>query len=117
LDNGAGRHCGVPPYAATIKRGAADRAGLRPDPSALTRAQAMETLLAYVLAQATQGSQFPPASGYVIGWGTLSLINAGLAQGKNRGGLAWFIASVFLGPIATLCIVILEKRPPTPPAG
>lgn len=23
---------------------------------------------------------------YVIGWGTLSLINAGLAQGKNRSG-------------------------------
>jgi hypothetical protein len=24
---------------------------------------------------------------YVVGWGTLALINAGLAQGKNRTGL------------------------------
>jgi hypothetical protein len=26
--------------------------------------------------------------GFVAGWGTLSLINAGLAQGKHRSGLA-----------------------------
>jgi len=26
--------------------------------------------------------------GYVVGWGTLALINAGLAQGKGRSGLA-----------------------------
>lgn len=26
-------------------------------------------------------------SGYVVGWGTLALINAGLAQGKGRSGL------------------------------
>jgi hypothetical protein len=25
-------------------------------------------------------------AGYAVGWGTLSLINAGLAQGKNRSG-------------------------------
>jgi len=30
------------------------------------------------------------AGNYVAGWGTLALINAGLAQGKNRSGLAWF---------------------------
>jgi hypothetical protein len=29
-------------------------------------------------------------TGYVVGWGTLALINAGLAQGKNRSGRAWF---------------------------
>ncbi|ACA40659.1 conserved hypothetical protein [Lysinibacillus sphaericus C3-41] len=27
---------------------------------------------------------------YFVGWGTLALINAGLAQGKNRTGLNWF---------------------------
>jgi hypothetical protein len=43
------------------------------------------------------------------GWGTLALINAGLAQGKNRSGLGWFIGSLFLGPIATFIIVILDK--------
>jgi hypothetical protein len=45
---------------------------------------------------------------YVVGWGTLALINAGLAQGKRRSGLAWFLVSLFLGPVATLMIVILD---------
>lgn len=46
---------------------------------------------------------------YVAGWGTLTLINAGLAQGKGRSGLAWFLLSLLLGPIATLLIVILPS--------
>lgn len=46
--------------------------------------------------------------GYAIGWGTLSLINAGLAQAKNRSGLAWWLFSLFLGPIATFLIVVLD---------
>ena len=29
----------------------------------------------------------PGQSGYAVGWGTLALINAGLAQGKGRSGL------------------------------
>jgi hypothetical protein len=45
---------------------------------------------------------------YAVGWFTLSLINAGLAQGKGRSGLLWWLLSLFLGPIATLLIVILE---------
>jgi hypothetical protein len=45
---------------------------------------------------------------YAFGWGTLALINAGLAQSKNRSGLAWFLLSLLLGPIATFFIVILE---------
>ncbi|WP_339897509.1 antitermination protein NusB [uncultured Gilvimarinus sp.] len=49
------------------------------------------------------------SSGYVVGWGTLALINAGLAQGKNRSGLAWFLLSLLLGPIATLVLVLLGK--------
>ena len=47
---------------------------------------------------------------YYIGWGTLALINAGLAQGKNRSGLLWFIVSLFLGPVATFLIVVLPKE-------
>ncbi len=47
--------------------------------------------------------------GWVAGWGTLSLINAGLAQGKNRSGFLWWLASLFLGPFATLLIVVLPK--------
>lgn len=46
---------------------------------------------------------------FFVGWGTLSLINAGLAQSKNRSGLAWWIASLFLGPVATFLIVISDK--------
>jgi len=46
---------------------------------------------------------------FVVGWGTLALINAGLAQGKNRSGLAWFFVSLLLGPLATLLIVCLSK--------
>ena len=54
-------------------------------------------------------------SGYVVGWGTLALINAGLAQGKNRSGLGWFLLSLLLGPIATLILVLLGK--PSRPFG
>jgi hypothetical protein len=52
-------------------------------------------------------------SEYVVGWGTLSLINAGLAQSKGRSGLMWWLASLLLGPIATLLIVVMD-RPETP---
>jgi hypothetical protein len=45
---------------------------------------------------------------FAVGWGTLSLINAGLAQGKNRSGLLWWALSLFLGPVATFLIVVLE---------
>lgn len=47
---------------------------------------------------------------YFVGWGTLALINAGIAQGKNRSGLNWFFLSLLLGPVATLGLVILEKK-------
>ena len=49
---------------------------------------------------------------YFVGWGTLSLINAGLAQSKNRSGLLWCLASLLLGPLGTLLIVVL---PPVAP--
>jgi len=49
------------------------------------------------------------SSSYAVGWGTLALINAGLAQGKNRSGLGWFLLSLLLGPIATLVLVLLSK--------
>ena len=49
------------------------------------------------------------SNGFFVGWGTLALINAGLAQGKNRRGLLWFLLSLLLGPLATLLIVVLER--------
>lgn len=52
------------------------------------------------------------SSEWYVGWGTLCLINAGLAQAKGRGGLNWFLISLLLGPIATLLIVVLEPYAP-----
>ena len=34
---------------------------------------------------------------WTAGWGTLALVNAGLAQGKHRSGLNWFLRSLLLG--------------------
>jgi hypothetical protein len=51
---------------------------------------------------------------YFVGWGTLSLINAGLAQAKGRSGLLWWLLSLFLGPVATFLIVVLPAVRPSP---
>jgi hypothetical protein len=50
---------------------------------------------------------------FFVGWGTLSLINAGLAQGKGRSGLMWCLLSLLLGPLATLLIVVLDRVRPS----
>jgi hypothetical protein len=50
----------------------------------------------------------PEQADFFVGWGTLSLINAGLAQAKGRSGLVWWLLSLLLGPIATLLIVVLS---------
>ena len=53
---------------------------------------------------------------YAVGWFTLALINAGVAQGKGRSGLAWWVLSLFLGPLATFLLVVLDPvKPPLPP--
>jgi hypothetical protein len=49
---------------------------------------------------------------YAVGWGTLAIINAGLAQSKGRSRLAWFLASLLLGPIATFVIVVTDEAVP-----
>ena len=58
-----------------------------------------------------QSFSYSPAfvAQYFVGWGTLALINAGLAQGKHKSGLLWFLLSLFLGPLATLILVLLPK--------
>ena len=52
------------------------------------------------------------STSYAVGWGTLALINAGLAQSKNHSGLLWFLLSLLLGPIATFLIVALCGKLP-----
>lgn len=53
---------------------------------------------------------------FFVGWTTLMLINAGLAQAKGRSGLNWWLISLFLGPFATFLIVILPNLN-VPPQG
>jgi hypothetical protein len=52
--------------------------------------------------------QVGESSQYFVGWGTLAFINAGLAQGKHRSGLNWFLLSVLLGPLATLILLFVD---------
>jgi hypothetical protein len=42
-------------------------------------------------------------------WLALALVNAGLAEQKNRSRLRWFVVSLALGPLATLCIVVWPR--------
>ncbi|HEX5050763.1 MAG TPA: hypothetical protein VFZ65_03225 [Planctomycetota bacterium] len=51
---------------------------------------------------------------FVVGWGTLSLINAGIAQGKCRSGMNWFLLSLLFGPLATFSLVAAFDRLPAP---
>ena len=62
------------------------------------------------------GTIWQQSSDYVAGWGTLALINAGLAQGKNRSGLKWFLLSLLMGPFATFILVALCENLPGPGA-
>jgi hypothetical protein len=67
----------------------------------------------FLFAQAQQGITSDSTAPYTVSWGTLALINAGLAQGKNRSGLNWFLLSLILGPIATFVLVaFFPKRQP-----
>lgn len=50
--------------------------------------------------------------GFAVGWFTLSLINAGLAQSKGRSGFGWWFGSLFFGPICTFLIVVLDPKEP-----
>jgi len=52
-------------------------------------------------------------SEYAVGWGTLSLLNAGLAQSKGKSGLLWGLLSLFIGPIATLILVSVYASSPS----
>jgi len=47
---------------------------------------------------------------YAVGWFTLALLNAGIAQGKNRSGLNWFLLSLLLGPVATFLLVVFFEK-------
>ena len=46
---------------------------------------------------------------FAVGWFTLSLVIAGIAQGKNRSGLGWWLLGFFLGPLALLILLFLDR--------
>jgi hypothetical protein len=50
-------------------------------------------------------------AGYFVGWGTLALITSGIAQGKNRSGLWWFLLGLLGGPIALFVLLLFSKLP------
>jgi len=66
----------------------------------------------YLQPLAVGENAMPDNADFFVGWGTLSLINAGLAQAKGRSGLLWWLASMFLGPIATFIIVVSSPEIP-----
>jgi len=49
-------------------------------------------------------------------WIALALVNAGLAEQKNRSRWTWFLVSLLLGPLATFFIVTWERAPERPVA-
>lgn len=51
-------------------------------------------------------------SSFYVGWGSLALINAAIAQSRQRSGLNWFLLSLLLGPIATFLLVSVFREPP-----
>lgn len=52
-----------------------------------------------------------PSHEFAVGWFTLALINAGLAETKGRSRAAWWFFSLFFGPVCTFLIVVLERGP------
>lgn len=54
--------------------------------------------------------RFPFRSGWLLGWLTLAMVNAGIAQAKDRSGLFWFLASLVVGPLATLLLITMYAR-------
>jgi len=51
---------------------------------------------------------------FTVGWGTLALINAAIAQSKNRSGAMWLATSILIGPLATAILVLLPRYEATP---
>jgi len=48
-------------------------------------------------------------SEYFVGWGSLALINAALANVDGRGPLKYFLGSLFLGPIITIILAATRQ--------
>jgi hypothetical protein len=47
---------------------------------------------------------------FMVGWGTLAMIIAGIAQGKNHSGLLWLVFGIIGGPITLFVLLLLDKE-------
>ena len=47
---------------------------------------------------------------YALGWGTLALINAALANLSGRSPLKYFLASLLLGPFVTMILAATREE-------
>lgn len=45
-----------------------------------------------------------------LGWGTLALLNAAIAQLHARRTFLWYLISLLIGPIATLILLLTYKK-------
>jgi hypothetical protein len=48
-------------------------------------------------------------------WLTVAILAGGFARTRNRSALAWFVLTVFLGPIAAFLLVVWPSADPVPP--
>jgi len=47
---------------------------------------------------------------YVLGWGSLALINAAIANADGRSPLKYFLASLLFGPLVTLVLAVTREQ-------
>lgn len=48
---------------------------------------------------------------YALGWGTLALLNAAIANVDGRSPLAYFVGSLFFGPLITILLAVTRETP------
>lgn len=46
---------------------------------------------------------------YFVGWGSLALINAALANVDRRSPLKYFLGSLFVGPFVTIVLAVTRE--------
>jgi hypothetical protein len=46
---------------------------------------------------------------FVLGWGSLALINAALANIDGRSPLKYFLGSLFVGPFITILLAVTQE--------
>lgn len=53
----------------------------------------------------------------IIGWLTVAIAAAAIANSKNRDALGWFLITALLPIVGLIIVAVLPSLPPMPPAG